>query len=268
MNEKEVILRTDGVTGVAIITLNRPKAFNTLDAKMAKQLCNVTALVAGDATIRAVIIVGAGDNFMAGGDIRTFHESLEDSPGQRRAQLEWLMGQIHEAITNIREMDKPVIASVRGAVAGFGFSLMSACDLAIATDTAYFTLAYRHIGTSPDGGSTYALPRLVGFKQAMEIALLGERFDAERALQLGLINRIVKPRELATATHAMARDLASGPAIALKHTKHLMRESLDRNLADQLRAEQDSFVSCAMTKDFARGVRGFVAKQKPEFLGN
>lgn len=268
MNGGEVLLETDAATGVATITLNRPQSLNALDIPMAEGLRAATARVAADATVRALVIQGAGEHFMAGGDVKAFHDTLNDPPAERRALLERLIGEVHEAVTSIRIMEKPVIASVRGAVAGFGFSLMSACDLVIAADTSYFTLAYRHIGTSPDGGSTYALPRLVGVKQAMEIALLGERFGAARALELGVINRVVTPAELATATQALALELASGPTIALGRTKRLINESLNRNLAEQLQAEQDSFAACAMTQDFARGVRAFVEKQKPGFLGN
>ena len=268
MSGGEVLLETDAASGIATITLNRPQALNALDIPMSEGLRAATARVAGDATVRAVVVRGAGDHFMAGGDIKAFHETLDAPPAERRAMLERLIGEVHEAVTSIREMEKPVIASVRGAVAGFGFSLMSACDLAIAADSSYFTLAYRHIGTSPDGGSTYALPRLVSAKQAMEIALLGERFNAARALELGLVNRVVPQTELAAATQALALELANGPTIALGNTKRLINESLNRNLAEQLQAEQDSFAACAMTQDFARGVRGFVAKQKPGFLGN
>lgn len=268
MNGDGVLLETDAASGIATITLNRPQALNALDIPMAEGLRAATTRVAGDATARALVIRGAGDHFMAGGDVKAFHDTLNDPPAERRALLERLIGEVHEAVTRIRSMEKPVIASVRGAVAGFGFSLMSACDLAIAADTSYFTLAYRHIGTSPDGGSTYALPRLVGIKQAMEIALLGERFGAARALELGVINRVVTPAELATATQALALELANGPTIALGRTKRLINESLNRNLAEQLQAEQDSFAACAMTQDFARGVRAFVEKQKPGFLGN
>lgn len=268
MNGDGMLLETDAARGIATITLNRAQALNALDMTMADGLRAATRHVAGDATVRAVIIRGAGEHFMAGGDIKAFHETLDAPAAERRALLERLIGEVHEAVTSIRSMEKPVIASVRGAVAGFGFSLMSACDLAIAADTSYFTLAYRHIGTSPDGGSTYALPRLVGIKQAMEIALLGERFNAARALELGLINRVVPQAELAAATQALALELANGPTIALGRTKCLINESLNRNLAEQLQAEQDSFAACAMTQDFARGVRAFVAKQKPGFLGN
>ena len=253
MSGGEVLLEMDVATGIATITLNRPESLNALDMAMADALRTATKQVAADATVRAVIFRGAGEHFMAGGDVKAFHETLDDPAAERRALLERLIGEVHEAVTCIREMDKPVIASVRGAVAGFGFSLMAACDLAIAADTSYFTLAYRHIGTSPDGGSTYALPRLVGVKQAMEIAPLGERFGAARTLELGLINRVVPQAELAAATQALALELANGQTIALGRIKRLINESLNRKTASRtgqlrrLRHDAGFRARCAVT---------------------
>ena len=122
MNGDGVLLETDAASGIATITLNRPKALNALDMAMADGLRATTKHVAGDATVRAVIIQGAGEHFMAGGDIKAFHETLDAPSAERRALLERLIGEVHEAVTSIRSMEKPVIASVRGAVAGFGFS--------------------------------------------------------------------------------------------------------------------------------------------------
>jgi 2-(1,2-epoxy-1,2-dihydrophenyl)acetyl-CoA isomerase len=268
MSNESVLLEIDATSGIATITLNRPQALNALDVSMAAGLRDATFQVAHDAAIRAVIIQGAGDHFMAGGDIKTFHAALDEPSDQRRKLFEQLIGEVHESVIRVRTMEKPVIASVRGAVAGFGLSLMNACDLALAAENSYFTLAYCHIGTSPDGGGTFGLPRLVGLKQAMEIALLGDRFNAQRALELGLVNRVVPLSDLTTASQAMATRLANGPTLALGRTKRLINESLDRTLPEQLLAEQNSFAACAMTQDFARGVRAFVEKRKPGFQGN
>ena len=144
---------------------------------------------------------------------------------------------------------------------------MSACDLVVAADSSFFTLAYCHIGTSPDGGATYALPRMVGVKVAMEIALLGDRFDAQRALTLGLVNRVVALSEIETETNKLASRLAKGPTAVYGRTKRLVNESYDHTLAEQLQAEQDSFVACAFGADFAEGVLAFVEKRKPVFIG-
>lgn len=252
---------------IATIALNRPEALNALDQEMTLELSEATSLVEADASVRCVVLKGSGDHFMAGGDIKFFLHDLEQPPEARKIGFERMIGEVHASITRLRRMPKPVIASVRGAVAGFGLSLMSACDLAIAADNSYFTLAYCHIGTSPDGGSTYALPRLVGVKQAMEIALLGDRFDAERALQLGIVNRVVPLAELEATTQSLAQRLAQGPTAVYGRTKRLINESLNRNLSEQLQAEQDSFGASAAAPDFAEGVRAFVAKRKPNFTG-
>ena len=258
-------LRHDGA--IATLTLNRPQALNALDLQMTMELSAVTSLLESDARVRCVVLQGAGDHFMAGGDIKTFYQGLEDPAEQRQLGFERMIAEVHASITRLRRMPKPVIASVHGAVAGFGISLMSACDLVIAADNSYFTLAYCHIGTSPDGGSTYALPRSVGTKAAMEIALLGERFDAPRALSLGLVNRVVALADRAAATDALAARLAQGPTAVYGRTKRLINESLEHSLAEQLLAEQQSFAASAACPDFAEGVRAFVEKRKPNFRG-
>jgi 2-(1,2-epoxy-1,2-dihydrophenyl)acetyl-CoA isomerase len=267
MNEKPVLFVIDAATGIATITLNRPKALNALDHALSQALRDAVSQVELDRAARAVVLQGAGDHFMAGGDIKSFHATLDMPAAQRRLHFERLIGEVHDAILRIRRMDKPVLASVRGAVAGFGLSLMNSCDLAIAADNAYFTMGYRNIGASPDGSGTYGLPRLVGVKQAMEIALLGDRFDASRALALGLVNRVVPVAELAQATLALASRLANGPTRALGRTKRLINESLNHSLTEQLLAEQQAFAACANDADFAEGLRAFIEKREASFSG-
>ena len=164
-----VILTIEGP--IATVTLNRPAALNALSWEMNEALVEISTRLEHDTVIRCVVIQGAGDHFMAGGDVKGFSEGPTD-PQERRKLFEHGISQTHSIITRLRRMPKPVIASVKGAVAGFGISLMSACDLVVAADSSYFTLAYCHIGTSPDGGATYALPRTVGVKQAMELSLI------------------------------------------------------------------------------------------------
>ncbi len=265
MSNDTVVVTREGA--IAFLTLNRPAALNALDIGMTMALSEATSLLESDEAVRCVVLRGAGEHFMAGGDIKHFHKGLEDPPAQRRQQFERMIGEVHASVIRLRRMPKPVVASVRGAVAGFGLSLMNACDLAIAADNAYFTLAYCHIGTTPDGGGTYGLPRLVGLKQAMEIALLGDRFDAARALSLGLVNSVVPAADLEAETLALARRLAKGPTLAYGRTKRLINESLNHGLTGQLLAEQDSFAASALTADFAEGVRAFVEKRKPHFRG-
>lgn len=257
----------DIADAIATVTLNRPKALNSLDLQMSRDLSAVTSRLEFDERIRCVILQGAGDHFMAGGDIKIFHQELGDPIEQRKLGFERMIGEVHASITRLRRMPRPVIASVRGAVAGFGISLMSACDLVVAADNAYLSLAYSLIGTSPDGGATYALPRAVSTKQAMQIALLGERFDALRALELGMVNWVVPLADLKAETAKLATRLAQGPTAVYGRTKRLINESLNNTLADQLQKELDSFAESAADPDFAEGVRAFVEKRKPKFIG-
>lgn len=254
---------------IATITLNRPEALNALDAAMTVELHAAVADVEFDDTIRAVVISGAGKHFMAGGDVKFFAETLTNhsDPLERRTIFEGFVGRLHPVMTALRRMPKPVIASVKGAAAGFGLSLMMACDLALAAEDSYFTLAYVNIGTSPDGSSTYVLPRLVGTKRAMEIAFLGDRFDAHRALELGLVNRVVPTPELAGATMQLAERLAAGPTYAIGRTKRLVNHSLENTFDTQLQLEAEAFASCAASEDFIRGALAFASKTKPDFIG-
>jgi 2-(1,2-epoxy-1,2-dihydrophenyl)acetyl-CoA isomerase len=258
-----LLLERDGA--IATLTLNRPESLNALDAQMVEALVAHSATLAADESVRCVIIRGAGRHFMAGGDIRSFNDRLADPPVERQRHFTHMVGHMHAAIENLQRMPCPVLASVHGAVAGFGLSLMCACDLALAADSSYFTSAYRHIGLTPDGGASYTLPRLVGLKKAMEIVLLGERFDAAEALRLGLVNRVVGAAELPAETQAIALALAAGPALALRNGKRLINQSLSQTLSAQLLAEAESFGACAATGDFAEGIRAFLEKRAPRF---
>jgi 2-(1,2-epoxy-1,2-dihydrophenyl)acetyl-CoA isomerase len=248
-------LLVDRDGAIATLTLNRPESLNALDPAMIDALVKETASLAADRSVRCVVVRGAGSHFMAGGDIGHFATLLEATPVER----------LHPAIETLHRMPQPVLASAHGAVAGFGLSLLCACDLAIAAESAYFTAAYRQLGLTPDGGLSYALPRLVGSRKAMEIVLLAERFDAREALRLGLVNRIVPDAELDTATAALARALARGPELATRNGKRLLRQSLSQPLSVQLEAESTSFGACAASEDFVEGVRAFLEKRVPQF---
>lgn len=260
-------LRVANENGVATVTLDRPDRFNALDDAMARELNRVTAELGADETVRCVVITGAGGNFQAGGDIEYFRAGLERDTATRDTEIRAIIGEVHGAITNIRTMPKPVIARIEGAAAGFGISLLAACDLAIAADNAKFTLAYCLIGTSPDGGSTYALPRMIGMKRAMELALLGERFGADKAEAMGLINRVVPPEVLDETAGKLATHLANGPTYAYGRAKALLNQSWDNDLQTQLDAELERFAQCAVSEDFAEGVTAFCEKRPAKFVG-
>jgi len=258
-----VLLDRDGA--IATLTLNRPASLNALESEMIEALITHSAALAADDSVRCVIIKGAGRHFMAGGDIRAFGDQLAGAPSDRRQHFTRMVEHMHAAIENLQRMPHPVLASVHGAVAGLGLSLMCACDLAIASDSSYFTSAYRHLGLTPDGGMSYTLPRLVGPKKATEIVLLGERFDAAEALKLGLVNRVVPESELQVTTDRLAMALATGPVLAIRNGKRLLSQSLSQSLSAQLQSEAQSFGACAATEDFAEGVRAFLDKRAPRF---
>ncbi len=250
--------------GVATIALNRPQVMNALDAGMITRLRAVCEQARDDRAVRVIVLRGNGPAFLAGGDVALFHANLP----KLAEMVERLAGELHHAIIALRDAAKPVLASVHGAVAGAGVSLLAAADLAIAAAETQFTLAYSKIATSPDGGSTYFLPRIVGTRKALELMMLSDTFDADTALSLGLVNWVVPAADLAAATDRLVRRLVNGPTVAYGETKALVNRSFERPLAAQLDAEAQAFARCARTHDLAEGVTAFVQKRKPEFKGN
>lgn len=249
--------------GIATISLNRPHVLNAMDGEMMQQLRPAAEAVENDPAVRAVVLRGEGAAFMAGGDVAVFHRHLAELP---ELIVTWGR-EMHAAFLALRRMGKPVLASVHGAVAGAGFSLMCAADLAIAATDTRFTLAYANIGASPDGGSTYFLPRLVGYKKTMELIMLPDRFDAQTARQHGLVNWVVPNEKLADETARIAQRLAAGPTLAFAQAKRLVNQSLDP-LEAQMEQELQAFSRCSRGHDLKEGVSAFVEKRKPVFSGN
>jgi 2-(1,2-epoxy-1,2-dihydrophenyl)acetyl-CoA isomerase len=265
MSEQPVV--SEFTSGVLTLTLNRPAVLNALTAQMMEGLIAATARCEADSAVRCVVIRGAGENFMAGGDVKAFHASLTQDRETYLRQREMQVVAAHQLIYQLRRMPKPVVASVKGAAAGFGLSLVVAADLAIASDDAKFTLAYRHVGLSADGGATYFLPRIVGERRALELALLGERFNAATAKELGIVNWVTAPDQLEAETASLARRLAEGPTVALGLVKRLIRTSLDNSWDEQSHREAESFALAAATEDHLEGVAAFVEKRRAVFKG-
>jgi 2-(1,2-epoxy-1,2-dihydrophenyl)acetyl-CoA isomerase len=256
--------------GVGTITLNRPQVLNALNNAMSEALFSALQKVEADDSVRAIVIRGAGDAFMAGGDIGYFQQKLTEHAADKSALKPLIMamvGHAQQLALTIRRLPKPVIASIHGGCAGFGLSLAIACDLAIAADNAKFTLAYVHLGTTPDGAASFHLPRTVGQKRAAEIALLGDRFGAVDAERWGLVNKVVPLAELPAETAKLAARLARGPALAYARTKALLEAANRNSLVDQLQAEADAFAASAVSDDFAIGVSAFLEKKPPAFTG-
>jgi 2-(1,2-epoxy-1,2-dihydrophenyl)acetyl-CoA isomerase len=250
---------------VCEIILNRPEIRNALNRQAITSLAAAVAEAAEDHTARAVLLRGTGSHFCAGGDITMFGELLELSSEDRGKALYEIVGGLHSLLMRLRHMPKPVVAAVQGAAAGFGLSLVLAADLALAAEDTVFTSGYIHLGTSPDGGMTMTLPRTVGLKRAAELMFLGDRFDAQRALELGLVNRLVPPAALEAEAMALVTRLANGPTHAYGRTKALLEASVGQLLDAQLKRETESFAACAATDEFVEGVRAFLDKRPPDF---
>ena len=253
--------------GIATLVMNRPEARNALSMDMRAALADVLHDIERDESVRCVVLKGAGEHFMAGGDVKGMGESIKKSPAEIRKEFILRIHDLHPIMFAMRRMPKPIVASCQGAAAGAGVSMALACDLVIASEDAFFTLAYCRIGTSPDGSSSFHLPRAVGIKKAMEIALLGDRFDAQTAKDIGMINFVVPTAELEVETNALAQRLAAGPTHVYGNTKALFYRSLESEFEAQLQAEAEYFSDCASRPDFKEGVSAFIEKREAKFTG-
>lgn len=250
---------------VAWLTLNRPKAFNALDLTMAKELCTLSIQLGEDANVRAVVITGSGDSaFCAGGDVAGFAAQVDKLPSLLKEMTTYL----HMAISRFAWMRAPVIAAVNGVAAGAGLSFVACTDLAIATEGATFTSAYTKIGLSPDGSSTYYLPRIIGTRRTAELYMTNRVLNAQEALDWGLINQIVPAADLTTEVEKLVSKLADGPTEALGAVKKLLLMSLSDSLESQMERETRSIAKLGSTADGQEGVQAFVNKQRPNFTGN
>ncbi len=253
---------------IATLTMNRPEARNALSMEMRAELCSALHDIEMDDSVRCVVLKGEGEHFMAGGDVKGMGESIKKSSEEIKKEFLLRIHDLHPIMFAMRRMPKPIIASCRGAAAGAGVSVALACDLIIAAEDAFFTLAYCKIGTSPDGSSSFHLPRAVGIKKAMEIALLGDRFDAQTAKDIGMINFVVPNDQLDAETDALANRLANGPTHVYGNTKALFYRSLESEFESQLQAEAEYFADCASRPDFKEGVTAFIEKREAKFTGN
>jgi 2-(1,2-epoxy-1,2-dihydrophenyl)acetyl-CoA isomerase len=245
---------------IATLRFNRPGALNAIDVPMATALRDAVRALAQDAGVRCVVLCGAGKGFMAGGDLAT----LRANPVQGAKDL---LTPLNEAVALLAQLNAPVIAQVHGVAAGAGRSLMLQADFVLAAEGTRFNLAYINLGTSCDVGASWALPRQVGLRRALEIAMLGDTYTAQDAERLGLVNRVVPAAELDAAVQELARRLASGPTLAYGHMRRLMRNAFDHDLPAQLAAEAEAFVACAHSADLPEGIEAFHAKRPAAFQG-
>jgi 2-(1,2-epoxy-1,2-dihydrophenyl)acetyl-CoA isomerase len=251
--------------GVARITINRPAQMNAIDVQTAKELARAAKQCSADSAVRCVVLTGAGDRaFCAGGDVAGF----ASDPKRVDSLIKEMTTHVEEAISVFVRMRAPVVAAVNGTVAGAGLGLMAAADLAVASQKAKFTSAYTKIGLSPDGSSTWFMPRLIGLRRTKELFLLNRVLSAAEAMAWGLINQVVAPEKLAATVDEIAEQLAHGPTLAFASVKRLLLSSGDAILEQQMKDESASIVQMSQSRDGLAGVKAFKDKAEPSFVGS
>jgi 2-(1,2-epoxy-1,2-dihydrophenyl)acetyl-CoA isomerase len=248
----------------AKVELNRPDRMNAWNNQFSLDLLAAIREVTEDPGVRAVLITGAGRAFSSGADLK---EAAGQADGGPFDVYRILTERYHPLITGIRRMPKPVIAAVNGPAAGIGLSLALACDLVVAAESAYFSLAFVNIGLVPDGGSSLFVPSRVGFARAAELAMLGERLGARQALDWGLINRVWPDEEFGEETGKLLDRLASGATKSYAGTKRQLNQWLYERMEAQLEFEAQIQKEMAASGDFAEGLAAFAEKRPPRFSG-
>jgi enoyl-CoA hydratase/carnithine racemase len=258
-------IEIDGEIGT--LTLDRPDAFNAMSPEMIGEMTVAFAWLADRAPLRGLIVTGAGKAFCAGGDVTWFRKGVEsgeiDLPSDVRRGAEVL----HQAIVDLRRIPFPVIAAVNGPAAGAGFSLALACDIRIASHTAFFAPAYGRIGASPDGGMTYFLPRVVGPSKALELLLEDPNLTADDAKELGLVSEVVGAEEVLRRAQVKAEELAKKAPHYVRMAKQLCGVSLDNSITEHLQLERHGIADSMATEDLRNGVETFFGGGTPEFHG-
>jgi 2-(1,2-epoxy-1,2-dihydrophenyl)acetyl-CoA isomerase len=262
MSYEHLIWEQDGAA--ARITLNRPDTLNAWHHDFGRELKQAIEVDAADPSVRAVLITGAGRGFSSGADLKAGFEPADDGMPDIAKELNDLY---HPIMAGLRRLEKPVVAAVNGPAVGIGASLAFACDLVLAGESAYFGLAFVNIGLMPDGGSTLFVPAAVGKARAFQLALLGERVDAAKALEWGLINYVHPDDRLLDEATALVERLAAGPTLSYASSKRALNRMLYPDLEGQLSLEADLQHALARTQDFQEGALAFLEKREPAFQG-
>lgn len=262
MSFETIIWEQDGPIGR--LTLNRPDTLNAWTAEFGRELKQVIEGEAAEASVRAVLITGAGRGFSSGADLRAGFEPADDGMPDIRSELHEIY---HPVIAGVRRLPKPVVAAVNGPAVGIGCSLALACDLVLAAESAFFGLAFVNIGLMPDGGSTAFVPPAVGKARAFQMALLGERIPAQQALAWGLVNWVHSDDELMVEAETLIGRLAAGPTRSYAGSKEALNRSIYGDLDGQLELEAELQHALGRTPDFFEGVAAFVEKRQAKFTG-
>lgn len=247
---------------VAVITFNRPQVLNAFDEQMHEEFYAALRQAQDDAAVRAVVIKGNGRGFSAGADLNALKQadaSVDVGEHLRKTY--------NKSITLMSEMTKPIVASIQGPAHGAGLGVALACDFRLASRSANFGLAFIKIGLMPDAGVDYFLPRIVGLSRALELAAFGETIDSEKALQIGLVNRVTTDEELEQETIKFSQRLANLPTRAFGFMKQTMLQSFESNLSSTLEREANGQSNCARSKDHREGVMAFYEKRRANFTG-
>ena len=255
------VLTTERDGGVAVVTMNRPHTKNALNRALLEALTKALGDAAADPEVRAIVLTGSGGSFCSGADLKAaMTEGGLENPGAR-------VEEFHQVIRAVTRAPKIVLAAVDGPAVGFGCDLALACDLRIASPTAYFQEKFVKIGLMPDGGGTFWLPRLVGLQRAMEIMLFGEPVNATRSLELGLVGKIVPQDELLREAMTMAHTIAKGPPLAYAWIKKGVAAALGGTIDDALATEKEGQTKCLTSADCMEGVMSWMEKREPRFSG-
>ncbi len=262
---KTIQIEIDGEIGT--LTLNRPETFNAMSPDLIEDMVTAFAWLADEAPLRGLIVTGAGAAFCAGGDLNWFKAGMEDESIDIVANVRRGAEMLHQAIVDLQRIPYPVIAALNGPTAGAGFSLALACDIRICSENAFLACAYGRIGVSPDGGMTYFLPRVVGPSKAIEILLNDPNLSPADALKEGLVSEVVAPDELLDRARAKADKLAEKSPYYQKMAKHLVHQSLDNSITEQLQLERHGIAEGMGTEDALNAVSAFLSGGKAEFKG-
>jgi 2-(1,2-epoxy-1,2-dihydrophenyl)acetyl-CoA isomerase len=249
---------------VAHITLNRPKVSNAVNLEMARDFYEAAFACEQSSDVRAVLITGAGRAFCSGGDVQSF---AAQEPSTLSAYYRRLTLLLHQGIHRFARMRAPVVIAVNGLAGGGGMSLACAGDIVLAGESARFTMAYTRIGLTPDGSSSYYLPRIVGLRRALELALTNRVLSAREAETIGLATRVIPDEQLMSHAQTLAAELAKGPTRAYQGVKRLFYEAANNSLAEQMEFETEWLTDMAGTADVQEGIAAFMAKRPPHFAG-